>query len=228
MYWGYTETMTNNIREKLSTFKQDHLRIVIAVTNTILAISMTISPEPRNFFFWFTLVFRIMTVPVSLFIGNKGIWVLYFIFCNVKALDITYNNLTIVGILSVLFALTPKVTKHKAILIVSLYITDVFIVAGLHNKTPFYIYTHILLSIQYCTAMWKQKVVTKEQYSVQTKILILTQDEIKILEQLINGEPIKQVDGFSEATTYRKLTEARDRNGIENNERLIEIYRNNK
>lgn len=210
------------MKEKLKSFCKDYLRVVIAVTNTILAISMIISPEPHNFFFWFTLVFRISTVPLAIFVGNKGIWVAYFIFCNVKSLDITYNNLTIVGILSVLFALTPKVTKHQAIFVIGLYLTDVFIVAGLHNKTPFYIYTHILLSIQYCTAMWKQKVMNTKH----SKNLILTPDEIEILNQLVSNEKIrKSVDGYSESTVYRRLSDAKERNDFKDNDELIEAYK---
>lgn len=214
-----------SVKESLLTFKDDYLRVVIAATNTILAISMIVSPEAHNFFFWFTLAFRVITVPVALFVGNKGLWILYFIFCNVKALDITYNNYTCVALLSMLFALTPKVTKHQAIFVAGLYLTDVFIVAGLHNKTPFYIYTHILLSTQYCTAMWKQKVITQKQVRIEQKLIILTSEELAILEQLNNGALVKQVEGFSEATVYRKLTEARLRNGIKNNEELIKMYK---
>ena len=213
-----------SIKESFFTFKKDYLRLVIAVTNSVLALSMFISPEPHDFFFWFTLAFRIITIPTALFIGNKGLWVLYFIFCNVKALDITYNNYTCVALLSVLFAMTPRVTKHQAVFVVGLYLTDVFIVAGLHNKTPFYIYTHILLSAQYVTAMWKQKVITQERCKAENKILILTPDEIQILDQIKNNEPIKTVEGFSEATVYRKLTEARNRNDISSNEELINEF----
>lgn len=209
------------MREILYKFKHDYLRVVIAVTNGILAISMFISPEPHNFFFWFTLAFRIATVPTAIFIGNKALWFLYFVFVNVKALDISYNNYTCVAILSILFALTPKVTMKQAVAVASLYITDVFIVAGLHNKSPFYIYTHILLSVQYCTAMWKQKVFNRKS---EHRVLILTPEEIKILEQINNGDAIKSIDGGSEATVYRRLTEARKRNNIEDNKKLKELF----
>lgn len=210
------------MREILYKFNHDYLRVVIAVTNSILAVSMFISPEPHNFFFWFTLAFRIATVPAAIFIGNKALWFLYFVFVNVKALDISYNNYTCVAILSILFALTPKVTMKQAVAVVSLYITDVFIVAGLHNKSPFYIYTHILLSIQYCTAMWKQKVYNRKSVH---KTIILTPEEIDILEQISNGEAIKSIDGSSEVTVYRRLNEARKRNNIETNDELKRLYK---
>ena len=220
--WVYNAFM--RIKDNLKSFSRDYLRVVLLATNSILALSMYISPEPHDFFFWFTLAFRIITIPTALFIGNKGLWFLYFVFCNVKALDITYNNYTCVALLSVLFALTPKVTKKQAVFVIGLYLTDVFIVASLHNKTPFYIYTHILLSAQYCTAMYKQKVFTLQQSKRQNRLLILTPDEIQILSQIENGEPIKTVEGFSEATIYRKLTEARQRNGFSTNEELINEY----
>lgn len=212
------------MREKLlnhiKSFPTDNLCLVIAITNTVLAISMYVSPEQHNFFFWFTLGFRILTPIIALLFGGKGLWILYFIFCNVKALDITYNNYTVVAILSVLFALTPKVTKQQAYFVAGLYITDVFIVAGLHNKTLFYIYTHIMLSAQYVTAMWKMKVTNSKQ-----KFFILTQDELEILNQLKDGNVKKQVEGFSETTIYRKLTEARVRNGCKTNNELLEKYK---
>ncbi len=210
------------MRERLKQFTTDYLRIVIAVTNGILAVSMFISPEAHNFFFWFTLAFRVATVPTAILIGNKALWFLYFVFVNVKALDMTYNNYTCVAILSILFALTPKVTVKQAVAVVSLYITDVFIVAGLHNKSPFYIYTHILLSVQYCTAMWKQKVYNRKSVH---KTIILTPEEIDILEQISNGEAIKSIDGSSEATVYRRLNEARKRNNIETNDELKRLYK---
>lgn len=210
------------MREILKAFKSDYLRIVIAVTNTILAISMFLSPETHNFFFWFTLVFRLATIPTAIFIGNKGLWILYFIFCNVKAFDITYNNYTCVALITVLFSLTPKVTKHQAIAFIFLYITDVFIIAGIYNKTPFYIYTQFLLVAQFAAVIWKQKLVRKNDDS---KMLVLTPDEMEILSQLENDQLIKQVKGFSEPTVYRKLADARQRNGLSDNQELIKLYK---
>lgn len=210
------------IKENLLAFKNDYLRIIIAVTNGILAMSMYVSPEPHNFFFWFTLCFRITTILSALFIGNKALWLLYFIFCNVKALDITYNNYTCVALITVLFALTPKVTIKQAVAVAVLYVTDVFIVAGLHNKSAFYIYNHFLLCSQFVAAMWKQKQINKIH---ATNLIILTPEEIKILKQLVEGKPIKQVSGFLEPTVYRKLSDARERNKVETNSELIELYK---
>lgn len=209
------------VKNIIKSFVSDYLRVVIAVTNAILAVSMFISPEPHNFFFWATLVFRVISVPIAVFVGNKGLWVIYFIFCNIKALDITYNNYTCVALITLLFALTPKVNKVKAIFMGGLYITDVFIVAGLHNKGAFYIYTHFMLCAQFCTAMWKQKTIHKSDIM---KTIILTPDEMNIINQLKDGRPVKQIDGFSEATVYRKLKDAKERNNLKNTEELIKNY----
>lgn len=211
------------LKEILSAFSKDFLRVIIVITNTILALSMIVSPEPHDFFFWFTLGFRLASVPIAIFIGNKGLWFLYFVFTNVKSLDITYNNFTCVALLMMLFALTPKCSIKQAVAMTALYVTDVFIVAGLHNKSAFYIYSHFLLCTQFCAAMWKQKVVQKKV--AETQILVLTEEEIKILEQLGEGEPVKNIDGLSEATVYRRLNEACKRNGIENNRKLKEVYK---
>lgn len=216
------------MRDKLTkifcTFQQDYLRFILGTTNLALAVSMVVSPEPHNVFFWITLAFRVITVPVAIFIGNKGLWFCYFVYCNIKSFDLTYNDLSCVALLMVLFALTPRVTKHQAVFVIALYVTDVFIVAGMHNKSGYYIWNHFILSAQYCTAMWRQKVYNRN-YNKEVRILKLTEDEINILEQLKNSECIKEVDGSCERNIYRKLEKARGRNNISNNKELIEVYK---
>lgn len=123
-----------------------------------------------------------------------------------------------------LFALTPKVDRKQAIAVAALYITDVFIVAGLHNKSAFYIYNHFLLCAQFCAAMWKQKVITRNSVEKETKVLVLTEEEIRILNQIEEGEPVKNIDGMSEATVYRRLGDARKRNDIKDNEELKKLF----
>lgn len=214
-----------NIRENLISFKKDCLRIVIAITNLMLTISMIFSPENHNFFFWFAFAFRISTVFVALFLGNKWLWVSYFIFCNIKALDPNYNNLIIIGIISVLFALLPKVNKYYIAIVSAVYLTDIFLISEIYHRSGFYIYSTLLLCLQYVTAMWKQKTITENKCKTESKMLVLTPEEIKILDQIKNNEPIKSVEGFSEPTVYRKLTEARERNGFENNNELISEYK---
>lgn len=219
------------MREKLSkilhTFQQDYLRLILGTTNLALAISMIVSPEPHNLFFWITLAFRIITVPVAIFIGNKGLWICYFIFCNVGTLQTQYDNFSYVALLMVLFSLTPKVTKRQAVFVVALYVTDVFIVAGMRDKEPYYIWNHFILSAQYCTAMWRQKVINQHYNKTAIRILKLTEEEIEILEQLKNNETIKEVDGSCERNVYRKLEKARERNSITSNAELIQLYKSN-
>lgn len=216
------------MREKLSkilfAFQQDYLRFILGITNLALAVSMVVSPEPHNLFFWITLVFRIITVPIAIFVGNKGLWVCYFIFCNVGTLQTQYNNFSYVALLMVLFSLTPKVTKKQAVIVAALYVTDVFIVAGMRDKEPYYIWNHFILSAQYCTAMWRQKVINNK---VEVKILKLTEEEMAVLDQLRNNEMIKEVDGTCERNVYRKLEKARVRNGFINNKELIAMYKIN-
>lgn len=70
-------------------------------------------------------------------------------------------------------------------------------------------------------AMWKQRTMNK----TDNRILILTPDEIAILNQLKEDDIRKGVEGYSESTVYRKLSAAKDRNGMKDNNELISYYK---
>lgn len=207
--------MKNKIFRNIKSFSKDNLCLIFSVTNTLLAATMWLSPQEHGFYFWFTLAFRLLTPVVALVFGRGGLWVLYFIFCNIKALDPSYNNIVIIGIISVLFLLLPKINKNLIVIISLIYITDIFTVAELYHKSGFYIYSTFLLCAQYITAVWEHK------RKGSGKIMILTPDEIEILNQLKDSNIKKQIEGYSETTIYRKLTEARNRNNYETNDELL-------
>lgn len=218
---GFIIYHMEKISQIFQKFQKDYLRVLLAVTNLLLAASMIVSPEPRDLFFWITLGFRLITVPIAVFIGNKGLWVCYFLFCNVGVLQIQYKDFSYAALLMVLFSLTPKVSKSQAFFVAGLYATDIFIVAGMHDKGSYYIWNHFILTAQYCAAMWKQKVICNHD----AKVMILTPDEIEILKKLESGYSKKQIEGYSEASIYRKLTEARERNSCTNNDELLKLYK---
>ena len=211
------------VRDRIKLFLTDFVQVGLSIINLLLLIAMIFDPNERDTFFWIYFGMRVTFIPITILFGDRGIWVFYFIYTNIKALDITFDNLTCVAIISLLFTILPKVDKKKAIVIAALYVTDIFIVASIHNKQPFYIYVHLLGCLGYCIAMWKLK-----SSISNNKRLKLLPDEIKILTYLSEGRLQKEILEFSENTVYRKLKEARIRNGIKDNEELLMIFMDNK
>lgn len=128
-----------------------------------------------------------------------------------------YNNYTSLFIICIVFMINPK---FKMIGIIS-YFIGISICFGLNDEHLYQYFIHI------CRSLWFVLIV---DYVISNKFnrkkLILYEDEIKILEQLNAGKHYqKEVEGFSENTIYRKLKSARERNGIETREELLNLYR---
>lgn len=210
------------MRELIKRFKDDFLLVGLSCCNLLLLASMVVSPEVHDWFFWISLAFRASFPLVALFFGSRGAWVAYFIYTNLHALNMSYDDFTAVAVICVLFSLLPKVTKGRAIAVTSLYLVDVFVVASLHDKEPYHIFVHLVGCICFSLAMWKLKVTTPHAASGPLSLL---PDEEAILEQLAAGVLIKNIEGYSENTIYSNLKKARGRNGCKTNEALILAFK---
>ena len=201
------------IKTRYDEFKSNFLYVGLSVINILLLISMIFSPETHNTPFWINAALHGTFPLIAFFLGGKGIWLYYFVYTNIQALNMTYNDLTCIAMLSMLFTFTPDVNVKQAVFMTTFYLTDVFVVASLHNKTPWHIYVHLLRCTAFCLAMWYLKV----SYNNKPGLKLLP-DERKILKQLADGKQQKEVQGFSESTVSRKLQKAAKRNKISTEE----------
>lgn len=208
------------MRVLLKRFLSDWLLVGLSCCNILLLASMPLSPAAHDFFFWCSVCFRVSFALVALFFGGRGVWIAYFLYANINALNMDYNNFTAVAVLCLLFALLPAATKRKAIAASVLYVVDVFVVATLHDKEPYHVFVHLVGCVSFCLVMWK----IKSKYKARGPLVLLP-DEEAILAQLAAGVLIKNVEGFSENTIYANLKKARDRNRCKTNEQLLLAFR---
>lgn len=87
--------------------------------------------------------------------------------------------------------------------------------------------SHIAITACYIIYMWNVYIIIQNK-RLEVEKLTLTDDEVHILNQLLDGKEIKEVVGFSQNTVYKKLRSARERNDCITNDELILRYKNQK
>lgn len=158
-----------------------------------------------------------------------------------------FNNYTSLCMILVACGLKPK---FKKVYIVS-YVIGVFVSLVLYHDS----FTHLGIhgiGFLFCFSVYKYvtKLYTrlrkrleslvieniqlkKELENFRNKdlkkfpLLVLESDEKKILEELIAGKEIKEIELYSQNTIYTKLRAARDRNNCVNNDELVTRYKAN-
>jgi hypothetical protein len=78
--------------------------------------------------------------------------------------------------------------------------------------------THLLIHFATCAFFYVV------YFYINDNKLNLTEDEIKILEELKEKKMLKCCDSFSKNILTQKLKQARDRNGIDTNAELLARY----
>ena len=140
---------------------------------------------------------------VYIFFAAYGLAILYF---N------KYNNYT--AFILVLITI-KKVPRSRGLLLV-LYFFDCLIALFIGHRTSW----HALIHLVNCLWMW-----LVFQYDImEEKRLVLTPDEEKILTEWLTLGELKSVECFGKNTVFRKLKEARERNGIVSNDDLLDRY----
>lgn len=87
--------------------------------------------------------------------------------------------------------------------------------------------SHVTITICYIIFLWNVFTFIQDNHAINEPLLI-TKDEELILNQLLSGCEIKEVEGFSQNTVYKKLRDARERNKCITNAELLIRYKNNK
>jgi len=207
--------------EKVRQYVYSHFNVITATLSGILALLYVWKgyKETFNVYAFVIIGLNAVYVPITLVLNKKiFIWfntiyatLLVFVLAFTKTY--LYNNYSALFIVCLISMLNPKMKK----IIFPSYFAAVCVAYAINEETIYHFFIHITRSLWYLT------VITAITYQKETKTkLILFPDEIKILQQLSQGNLYqKQVEGFSENTVYRKLKSARERNGCDTRDDLL-------
>ena len=127
----------------------------------------------------------------------------------------TFYNYGSIFLLLIAVGAYPRIKGFATVV----YLTNVIISFSLQKLLPFSVAIHVV----YIILFW---LCTKYVYKVNTPAkLSLTEDEKKILDELVAGKMQKQITLFSEQTVSQKIKNARERNLCETTSELLEKYK---
>lgn len=166
-------------------------------------------------YFWYLRAGGCGLIALSIFFfGRKGMAYALLIFsCTLVYVNNFYNYATILFMLIAIGA-NPKIKKIAP----KVYFINVVISFSLKNISLVGFLIHIIY-----TRLFKKKINYVFKINTPDK-LNLTDDERKILDELLAGKMQKEIDFFSQQTITAKLKSARERNMVETTPELISLY----
>lgn len=210
------------VKELLS----DNYKVGMILLELLLLISMKFNPSITfNHFTYFAIISRILFPLVVLLFGNRGIWCFFFITASVNSLDITFDDFTALSVFCILYLFLPKGCKKLKLFTIIIYIVNIFIVATLHGKQPYHLFSHFIGCGMLILSVQKLKY---GKIAILNNKLDLTNDEVLILDELSKGKQQKEIEQFSQNTVGNKLKQARTRNNITTTDELIRLYKETK
>lgn len=156
-----------------------------------------------------------VVIALLIFIlGRRGMAFGFMIYgCSLIYVNTFYNYGSIFMLL-IAFGAYPKIKYHALVL----YAINVVVSFTLQRLLPFSVAIHFL----YLVLFW---LATKYVYKVTaTTKLSLSNDERRILDELLQGKMQKEIDLFSPQTITAKIKSARERNMCGTTSELLAIY----
>ncbi|MBR6552702.1 MAG: hypothetical protein IKT89_07675 [Clostridia bacterium] len=201
-----------NIKDNLVMLKTDKTRLLISVLTFCLAIfhsyQFVSSDYNLNCLLRICIYF---TGSVSIaFFGRKALFVVLIITSLVASYFNSFVNFNSFFVILLSCKLYKKTEKYLLII----YVINEIIALIIQDKEI----THLLIHFITCAFFYVI------YFYVNDKKLNLTDDEIKILEELREKKMLKCCDSFSKNILTQKLKQARDRNGIDTNAELLAQY----
>lgn len=153
-------------------------------------------------------------VPLIIFCGMSCLPYFLLAYCYIYLPFEEYDNYTSLFLLCSAISLNKRLRLSFIPYIIETII--VYMVTGLEIS-------HLCVTLLYILFFWQVYVYIQDRHA-NIEPLQLTIDEEKILEQLCKGKEVKEL-GWSENTVYKKLREARIRNGCLSNDELKTKFR---
>lgn len=168
------------------------------------------------------IAFDFLYIPLAFIFKKKMISLFCLIYSFalifILAFDKTflYNNFSALFLVCIVFMINSKFTKVA----LCSYFSFVCVAFLLNEENLIHFFLHIVRSLWFILIV---KNVLNNQFN--RKKLNLYEDEIRILKQLTNGKVYqKEIEGFSENTVYRKIKNARERNGNISKDELLKRF----
>ena len=214
-----------NSHTKLNKFLNDKFILYTSILSFLLGIFYIAIGFNKGFTFWTYSLIAIDFgyIPLALIFNKKAFspfnlfYALFLVFIIAFNKTYLYNNFTALFVVCIVTMINPKLRIPGF----TLYFIVCCIVFTLNEETILHFLIHITRSLWFISIMIY---VTTNKYD--RKVLILYDDEKKILDQLCHGKIYqKEIEGFSENTVYRKLKNARIRNGNISRDELLTLYK---
>lgn len=172
----------------------------------------------------FRAVFCIIFCIISIFVKFELWYVFFFVYGILIECFARFNDFESFFIVITGLFLFPE----KRLFLLIPYILAVAFVATTHQKSPIHVFIHFGT----CSAIYfyaksilrifiKNKEKSNDKKTVPLK---LTDDDIRILDALSNGEDQSHIYGFSAATVSRRLLACKNRNDCKTREELLMRY----
>jgi uncharacterized membrane protein YvlD (DUF360 family) len=213
------------MKKRFLNFLNDSLALQTSILSGIICLLYIWKSCLENFSVGISIVIAMdfIYIPLAIFFGRKCISYFY-LFYSIALIFITafektflFNNFTALFIVCIVISLHPKIEKPA----LAFYFLAITISFSLNEEKLYHFLIHVTRSVIFIISV---RFIMTNEFQKRKK-LILSDDEIKIIEQLANGKTYqKEVTGFSENTVYRKLKAARERNGNITREQLLDLY----
>lgn len=216
--WVYTEVMgfinklKNHFKEIFTDIKLQRLFVVaigMLICNLFMWIESEYKVEP-----FIRICYCALFIPMALIFGRKWVPIQYVVIAfSVLYFNKWYNPLS--------FILVSVVAIRHRKFMIPLFVAygfAVLVCLGIAQRS----WRHGAWHIFFC--LWWYYVVIDIKRELGRRVY-LTVSESKIVKQMAEGKIIKEIEGYSQSTIFDKLKKARERNKVDSNERLVELYK---
>lgn len=201
-----------NVKDNLVMLKTDKTRLLISVLTFCLAIfhSCQFVSSDYNLNCLLRICIYFAGSVCIVFLGRQALFVVLIVTSLVASYFNFFDNFNSFFVVLLSCRLYRKTEKW----VLFLYVINELSALLVQDKEI----THLLIHFATCAFFYVV------YFYVNDKKLNLTEDEIKILEELKEKKMLKCCDSFSKNILTQKLKQARERNGIDTNAELLARY----
>lgn len=154
------------------------------------------------------------SIIFTLIFGKKAAYITLVAFSFVAEYLNTFNNYT--SLFCILMAV--RLFKETEKILIPMYFMNTITSLIFQEKSISHIAIHILTAILFYLLFYYERKETERDF------FFVTEDEMKILEEMRKGKQLKELDLFNKNTITKKLKQARGRNRCATNSELLCEY----
>lgn len=208
--------MKDIIKKRIEEFKNDN--ITVQIMYVLIALFGLHFYQYFNSGFSLNCLYRVVYFGVSivftLIFGKKASYVTLVAFSFTAEYLNTFNNYT--SLFCILMAV--RMFKSTEKFLIPLYFMNTVFSLIYQNKNISHIAIHLLTAFLFYLLFYY------ERKEAEKDFFFVTEDEMKILEEMRKGKQLKELDLFNKNTITKKLKQARGRNRCATNSELLCEY----